>query len=255
MNPVLAEIFRTRMVRLPDGASRPLESEVSEEEGAYLAALVEELRPTTSLEIGLACGVSALFICEALAKNGAGRHIAIDPGQLTAIPSDDWQGIGLSNLERAGYRQLVDFRNSPSEIELPRLLEQGVRIQFAFVDGWHTFDHAMVDFFYINRLLEVGGLVAFDDADLPQIAKLLQFIATLPAYAFHGAAGFRRAFLPHRLAGRAVQGTARLLGKNRPLVWPQAVPERWRLRLQKGTLVAMRKIAADERGWSWHAPF
>lgn len=255
MNPVLADILRTHRVVALDGTSRPLESEVSEVEGEYLARLVEQVKPAASIEIGLACGVSALFICEALAKNGGGRHIVIDPGQLTATPFDDWQGTGLANLERAGYRHLVDFRNAPSEIELPRLLEQGVRAQFAFIDGWHTFDHALVDFFYINRLLDVGGVVAFDDADLPQITKLLSFIAVLPAYEFLGAVGFRRRFLPYRVAERIARGTSRLLDIPPPRAWPIQVPSRWRVRLQKGTLVAMRKIAADERGWNWHAPF
>jgi len=44
---------------------------------------------------------------------------------------------------------------------------QGERIDFAFIDGAHTFDHVLVDFFYIDRMLNVGGIVAFDDVGFP----------------------------------------------------------------------------------------
>jgi len=255
MNPVLDEIMKTRRVLTRDGKERPLESEVSREEGEYLAKLVEEVKPTTSLEIGLACGISALFICEALTKNGKGRHIAIDPGQLSPIPSDDWQGIGLANLERAGYRPLVEFHGVPSEMALPHLLEQGVRVQLAFIDGWHTFDHVMLDFFYINRMIDVGGVVAFDDADLPGIAKALHFIASLPAYEFHGTAGYRRRFLPYRLAENVARKAASLFPVSASAALSAHLPSRWRLRVQKGMVVAMRKIAEDQRTWNWHVSF
>ena len=52
---------------------------------------------------------------------------------------------------------------------------QGERIDFAFIDGAHTFDHALVDFFYIDRMLNVGGIVAFDDLGFPCIEKVCRF--------------------------------------------------------------------------------
>jgi len=46
---------------------------------------------------------------------------------------------------------------------LPALLARGVKIDFGFVDGWHTFDYTLIDFFYIDKLLRTGGLVSFHD--------------------------------------------------------------------------------------------
>ena len=40
----------------------------------------------------------------------------------------------------------------------------GQRIDFAFIDGWHTFDYAMIDFFYVDLLLKPGGVLVIDDA-------------------------------------------------------------------------------------------
>jgi hypothetical protein len=62
-------------------------------------------------------------------------------------------------------------------------------VDFAFVDGWHTFDHVLVDFFYIDRLLRVGGIVVFDDASMPAIHRICRYIATNRQYRFCAEAG------------------------------------------------------------------
>jgi predicted O-methyltransferase YrrM len=130
-----------------------------------------------SVEVGLGYGISSLFICEALSQVQAERHIVIDPYQFPG-----WGGIGLKNLKEAGYEGLVDFREVSSHLALPHLEAEGMKIDFAFVDGWHTFDYALVDFFYIDRLLRIGGLIVFDDALYPSIRKVCRYIATNRAY-------------------------------------------------------------------------
>ena len=35
---------------------------------------------------------------------------------------------------------------------------------FIFIDGWHTFDYTLVDMFYADRLLRIGGYLLIDDA-------------------------------------------------------------------------------------------
>ena len=37
-------------------------------------------------------------------------------------------------------------------VALPRLVEQGKRIQFCFIDGLHTFDYTMIDAFYADQV-------------------------------------------------------------------------------------------------------
>src|SRR5262249_34872215 len=134
------------------------QNSISVEEGEKLQELILCKRPSVSLEIGLGFGISSLFICEAMAKVGGQRHIVID--------SEKWDdSVGLRHLDAAGFSHLIDFREQESQMALPQLINEGTRIDFAFIDGWHTFDHALIDFFYIDRLLPVGGIVAFDDAD------------------------------------------------------------------------------------------
>src|SRR5690606_33904534 len=105
------------------------------------------------------------------------RHIVMDPNQRS-----QWKGIGLQNAERAGFAPLLEFHERASEFVLPQLLARGTVLDFAFIDGWHTFDQVMVEFYYINRMLRVGGIVAFDDADRDTVNRVIRYAMRYPAY-------------------------------------------------------------------------
>jgi len=181
MNPILKEILCTREVTSDEGERFPLRDEISSDEGILLQHIIDVIKPKVCLEIGCAYGVSTLFICETLKKVGASKHIVIDPYQNSLF-----KGIGLKNIRQAGYEELIEFIEQPSEIALASLLEQETCIDFAFIDGWHTFDHALLDFFYINMMLNVGGVVAFDDTNWQSISKLCRFISRYPCYRIFG---------------------------------------------------------------------
>jgi predicted O-methyltransferase YrrM len=184
MNSVLHEIFQTEMVT-NGNETLPLHSSVSREEGRLIDRAFREVKPALSLEVGMAYGISTLFICDALAANKKdAMHIVIDPFQRS-----NWRGIGIRNIVRAGYEHLVDLHEANSEIELPRLLATGTEIQAAFIDGWHTFDHTLIDFFYINKMLAIGGIVILDNTNLPAVRRIADHILTYPAYRLFGVAG------------------------------------------------------------------
>jgi Methyltransferase domain len=103
----------------------------------------------------------------------------VDPYQLESGhegPDSGYEGIGLFNLKRARLDRIVEFHAEFSFRCLPRLLEQGVKADFAFVDGMHTFDYAFVDFFFLDKMLKPGGVVIFDDLYYPSIHKVCRYI-------------------------------------------------------------------------------
>jgi predicted O-methyltransferase YrrM len=244
MNPYCEKVLKTGVMDTPEGNLVAINSQISLEEGLFLQQVVEGIKPQVSLEIGVAFGISSMFICEVLARIGATKHIAIDLGPIRKRGSEalDRFGLGLLNLERCGYGHLVESYAMPSEIALPDLLRHGQRLQFAFIDGWHSFDHALVDFFYVNKMLDVGGVVAFHDASHPNIRKLLKYISTYPSYRV-----FKEISRPKAVFSTQREGVEKTIAYALFLI-RQLYPYR-------PTCVAMEKICEDTRDWTWFRNF
>ena len=245
MNEVLTEILKSRQVGA-SGKKRALSAEVSAEVGDFVANIIRELKPKVSLEVGLAYGISALYICDALSEVGAKKHYLIDPNQTA-----EWDSIGIENLRAAGYGGLVELREQMSHVALPTLLGEGVKLDFAFIDGWHVFDQVLVDFFYIDKMLRDGGIVAFDDANWPGVRKAIRFIVKNCQYGIVGcsAAPFSRR---DAIAG-SLQPATRLF-KN--LLKPEISDPDRALGLRVGSrCIALRKNSDDTRNITFFAPF
>ncbi len=171
----------------------PLDVFIPESQGDLLYSLVRYLRPQQTVEVGLANGISALHIALALRDNltqvdkgqqrdrvhdreehsGRGHHTAIDPFQ-----SSDWRDVGLVTLRRAGLQDLVSLDPRPSHWALPEIEAAGRRVQFAFIDGSHLFEYVMADFLGIDRILDIGGMIAFDDSDWPAVTSVIRYAVT-----------------------------------------------------------------------------
>jgi predicted O-methyltransferase YrrM len=256
MNAVLADILTSQ--RVSDGVSSfplrhpdfpDLAVAVDPAEGAWLQRIVNDIRPVRSLEIGCAYGVSSLYICDALAsaasRGDTPRHTVVDPFQST-----QWRGIGVRNIRDAGLASIVDFREERSEIVLPRLLHEGVVLDFAFVDGWHTFDQVLVEFYYINRLLRVGGVIAFDDANRRSINRVVRHALTYPAYRVYGT---EREFAAPTMLGRSRRALTKVPAIS-GILRPDFLHKDWDLGIL-GTCVAIQKVADDKRSSGWDRAF
>lgn len=175
-----------------------------------------------------------MYACNILQKNAGEKasHIVLDPSQ-----SSIWDNVGLYNLEKAGF-DFVRHVAKGSEIALPELFSQGVRVDAAIVDGWHTFDHALVDCFYVNKMLKVGGVMILDDTEWPSINKLIRYLASYPCYEVFGVANMKE-------SARVDFENA----KNGSVSWGEADPGVF------GTAVALKKVSEDKRSWDWWAEF
>ena len=132
---------------------------------------VRQLRPKVCLQIGLAHGLSALAIGSAIKDNNQGRLFSVDPFQ-----TKDFHGIGNKCLELSGLAGQHELVEELDYLALPRLLADGLRVDFAYIDGWHTFDHVLLDCFYCDKMLQVGGVVAFNDCGWRAVHKSLSFV-------------------------------------------------------------------------------
>lgn len=171
MHVLLEQIFSTGVTELPNGSMEPVHSSISRDDCAAVERAITQSGARSAIEVGMAFGISALAIADALSRNGPARLVSIDPQQTSS-----WRGSGLHLLRRAGLGDIAEVIEEPSQLALPRLAARGDRFDFAFIDGWHTFDHALIDFFYCDLMLETGGFMIVDDVGYPAINSLVRFI-------------------------------------------------------------------------------
>ena len=137
----------------------------------------------SSLEVGMAWGLSSLCILEALVHNGAGdgAHVVID-----AFQTEIFHNAALRSIRELGLASMVEFHEQRSEIALPELLAQGKKFDFAFVDGDHSFQAAFVDMFYANQMLKPGGVMVLDDVHFDPVYKVSRFMELTYRYEMIG---------------------------------------------------------------------
>jgi|SRR5665213_4395703 len=246
-SPLIDEIYRTRVVRDAAGNEYPLAGEIDPAEGDYLYRLiVSDESITKTLEVGCAFGLSSLHICEALRHRPGASHTIVDPMQL-----DTWHGVGTAQLERAGI-DFVALIADGSELALPDLLRSGAQFDFIFIDGWHTFDHTMLDLFYANRLVRVGGYVVVDDCNWPAVAAAVSYFSNYPAYESVRTPELAAPTWRQRMA--AAIRTA-LPPRAALAVLPASVYGRLYRRVRHPSVVALRKVTDDDRSWTWFENF
>jgi predicted O-methyltransferase YrrM len=247
----LAEIYRTRQVIDAAGAAHPLHSETTPDERDLIVSLIARHGCTRTLEIGCAFGLSSLAICGALASRSADPHTIVDPGQFT-----EWKGIGVHQLRQCGAR--FTLIEQPSELAMPDLIRQGRTFQFVLIDGFHTFDHVLLDFFFADRLLEHGGIVVLDDLQLPGIRKVARYVRSYPNYRVAGTAK-PSVFAPSRKR-RIVDGLVRGVAAMLPASYversfdPSLFSGDFELGLTS-EMVAFQKVGDDRRESHWYRPF
>ncbi len=243
VSQVIDEIYQTRTVQDASGNKYELRSEIDPVEGNYLYRLVmSDESITKTLEVGCAYGLSSLHICEGLRNRPNASHVIVDPKQMT-----DWHGVGLAHLERAG----IDFfRLIPeaSELALPDLVRtQAGQFDLVFIDGWHTFDHTLLDLFYANRLVRVGGYVVLDDCMWESVAAAVSYFRNYPAFEEVKAPAVALHRIPRAITTVLPPGLARL-------ALPSTLYSRYR-RMRFPTMMGFKKVAEDTRSWTWFERF
>lgn len=108
----------------------------------------------------------------------------------------------------------------------------GERFDFVFIDGRHLFDCVLVDFFYVDRLLEIGGYLALDDLWMPAVRKVKS--KALPDW--------------QQMVWQRVRRVGRFMLKHR-------LGREVRSRITPANIAFLRKTAEDSRRWDFHQPF
>jgi predicted O-methyltransferase YrrM len=176
----IERIYETKSVTGEDGAAHSIVPvAVPPERGRFLLEVCRAHGAVSTLEIGMAWGLSTLFIFQALLESGvsAPHHVVMDPFQPTV-----YHNAALRTLRELGLDRSVEFYPEPSGLVLPRLAAQERRFDLAFIDGDHRFDGVFVDLFYVDQLLKPGGVAVFDDMGWDGVFLACRFAETNYGY-------------------------------------------------------------------------
>jgi predicted O-methyltransferase YrrM len=208
-------------------AGRPVElapHSIERDQGEALRDLAITDGAERTIEVGLALGMSALFLCQAVVPSG-GRHVAVDPFQMEA-----WNGAGLRTLREAGVEDHVEVIEEESQLALPRLVAEGRAFDLAFVDGDHRFEGVFLDLYFMTRLVRPGGLIVVDDMWMPAVRTAVAYVeknldATLQPEALPNAFRWRLRPFSRGLPGGTGDTAVLRLPTERPaLRWDEFVP-------------------------------
>ncbi len=123
----------------------------------FMADHVDHGSRTLETGAGLSTVLFAAWGCE---------HLAIVPSQDQAAVIAEY--CTKQEISQEGLR--FDLR--PSETALPELAGS-TELDLVFIDGCHGFPMPIIDWFYGAGLLRRGGVVVFDDVQLPQVKLLI----------------------------------------------------------------------------------
>lgn len=210
-NEVLDSILESRSVVLADGTSSQLHSETSREECSAMYRFLKANRPKTVIEIGMAYGVSSLAVLTALEENNFGKLISIDP-----YPPgfDHVRQSAILAIDKAGLAHRHTHMHMGSEFALPQLCTDGVVADFVYIDGHHGFDHAFVDFFFADKMVPVGGTIAFDDSQWRSVHRVITYLVKHRHYEELNV-GLERSFASANLINNAYKRIQNRFGPSR----------------------------------------
>jgi predicted O-methyltransferase YrrM len=169
LNLLFIDRFRIKINDDKNLKSIKITSAIKNKEGSYISEIISKNNYKKCLEIGLANGISAVYIL----KNKSTNLISIDPFQKT-----QWKNEGKKLLKKFKLNNRHKCIEKKSYEALPELLKKygNESFDFIFIDGWHTFDYTLVDFFYSNFLLKIDGIIIIDDVLHPGVSDCITYL-------------------------------------------------------------------------------
>lgn len=143
------------------------------EEGQLLYNLVRERRPQDIIEVGMERATSTLHLLQGVADNGSGIVVSIDPLQYSHA-----KGVGVRHIQRAGLTDWHKHIEDYSEFILPQLLKNSCTCDLTFIDSNHRFDQTILECFYLDKMLKIGGVMILHDMWMMSLIAAVSFLQT-----------------------------------------------------------------------------
>ena len=221
-----------------NGTRRQVTGTISLPEATFIRQLIIDNEFRTCLETGVAYGASTVAICSALLvlkqTSDPVRHYGVDPWQR-----DAFGGAAIAALRECGLEDVFELCGAPSHLALPRLIDRGITVDFAFVDGMHTFDYTLIDLFFCDKLLRPGGIICIHDLTLPSKKSAIRYLTRYRRYV-------RLRAIRKPLSKRA--------GAALKEAFKFAPRSSWNYLTTAEPMLVLKKVAHFEPAWDFYAP-
>lgn len=161
--------------------------------GYYLYDLIKQMSIKkkapifTYFETGSAKGFSAIVASQAILSSGKVPNV-ISIDILKNERKRYWNALGDSDGRRNRNDLLYNYKDQLKYIKFIKLRSQklnsdfleNLEIDFAFLDGAHTYKAVKHEFNYVSQYLDNDGAVFFDDFNVIEYPEVAKFINQLP---------------------------------------------------------------------------
>ena len=149
----------------------------------YISHLIKQHKMNTCILIGLQFGNNGLKMCKALQENSKQENskqnkdkdyllYSIEINQFTK-----YNGIAIENIKKDGldqYHKLIQKPTSDALSALSLTLEN--KIQLILFDTITTLKESMLELFYANLLLQIGGYIILLNATESSVIDVVKYI-------------------------------------------------------------------------------
>ncbi|MCC7299166.1 MAG: class I SAM-dependent methyltransferase [Bacteroidia bacterium] len=128
----------------------------------FLFRLIQYLNPEFSLELGTGSGITALY-----------QGAALGPANPlhTIEGSSALSDVAAFNAEQCGLQNNIVFHKGTFESVLPQLLAQIPRVDYAYIDGNHSYKPTIDYFDQLLPKLHESSVLVFDDINWSEDMK------------------------------------------------------------------------------------
>ena len=169
---IKSEYFKNLMlyrILIKRNKVRTVNSNISVNEGLEIFRLIKIYKPMKLIEIGLACGISTLYMICAI-KPGA-KIYSVDPFQKI-----QWDRFGLINAN-----EVVKELNLPKNTHhwIPEFSgiyfdKTNDKYDFMLIDGDHSYNGTMIDLNGSLKILNKNGILVVDDVLHKEVGKAVR---------------------------------------------------------------------------------
>jgi hypothetical protein len=138
----------------------------SQEFGPLMQEIISFNRYKTIVEIGVAHGTTTLYLCNGC-KNFGGKVYGFDlweiHGKWNQFPTISSKEEVNNYLISKGINNFDLYKQNTKEINFDNILNNIGKIDFAFIDGDHSYDGVKNDFDKIYNRISSNGMIVFHD--------------------------------------------------------------------------------------------